>query len=99
MATTWLCCKTSARFAEQTQRPRHPLGGDRQAREARARRVLVGVGDGGGGRADGRLAHAARVEGAEPFAGLDDDRLPVGYIGGPPDPVSRGPPREGGAGP
>src|SRR5438874_1182639 len=58
----------SRRVLEQAQPPRHALGCDRQAREARAGRVLDGVGDVGGGRADGRLADAARVEGAEPLA-------------------------------
>src|SRR5207244_8910888 len=59
---------SSSSLVHEAERPRRALRRDRQARDARARRVLGGVGDGGGGRADRRLADAARIERAESFA-------------------------------
>src|SRR5438445_12438559 len=51
---------------EKAERRRDTLRGGRQPRQACAGRVGDGIGDGGGRRADGRLADAARAEGAEP---------------------------------
>src|SRR3989441_7555790 len=72
---------------EKAERRRDTLRGERQPRQARAGRVGDGIGDGGGRRADGRLADAACAEGAEPFAGLDDDGLHVGDVGSARDEV------------
>src|SRR2546427_8176748 len=64
---------------EKAERRRDTLRGERQPRQARAGRVGDGIGDGGGRRADGRLADAACAEGDRKSTRLNSSHSQISY--------------------